>query len=109
MRTTDRSSGDFADGGARAAHRLIDRIDLDATRARVWPRRIVNAFGDAARVVMLCCCTADAMLVETVVNLPIVRAIEEISSTDRLVAPWMAVNLLARCRRWRARSDWRAS
>jgi hypothetical protein len=53
------------------------------------PGRIVNAFGDTVRG-LLCCCTADGMLVETVVNLPMMRAIAEISSTDRLVAFCMA-------------------
>ena len=36
-----------------------------------------------SRVVMLCCWTADAMLVDAFANSPIARVIEEISSTDR--------------------------
>jgi hypothetical protein len=35
---------------------------------------------------VLCCCTADAMLTDTV-NSPMALAIEEISSTDRLWLP----------------------
>src|SRR5580692_4917941 len=43
-----------------------------------------------SRVVMLCCWTAEAMLVDAFANSPIARVIEEISSTDRLVASWIA-------------------
>ena len=71
----------------RVTASAAEPISLEA--CEVWPAAswMLSAM---ALVVAACSCTADAMLVDTPVNSPMARAIEEISSTERLVASWMA-------------------
>ena len=65
-------------------------VALSADALAVW-LAAVWMLSAISRVVVLCCSTADAMLVAAAVNCSMARVIEEISSTDLRVASWMAV------------------